>query len=231
MKAHLVSLTFFVAAAAWAADSADKETVQKAVTKLQSASSYAWTANYTMGGDGGGGGGGKMEGKADKSGQATMNLEFGGGNMLMDMAIKGTNGAMKRDGEWQSFADIAAENPRFGAMLKEIKTPAKQLTDLLKYTGDLKVQDGVYSADLSAAGVKEMLAFGRSAGIEVSNPKGSVKFWVKDGNLTKFEYQNSGTVSFDGNDRDLDVKTTVEIKDVGTAKVTIPEEAAKKLGA
>jgi hypothetical protein len=47
--------------------------------------------------------------------------------------------------------------------------------------------------------------------------KNSVKFKVK------------GTVNFNGNDFESDRTTTVEIKDVGTTKVTVPEEAKKKV--
>jgi hypothetical protein len=36
-------------------------------------------------------------------------------------------------------------------------------------------------------------------------------------------------MSFNGNDREIDRTTTVEIKDVGTTKLTVPEEAKKKL--
>ena len=35
-------------------------------------------------------------------------------------------------------------------------------------------------------------------------------------------------MSFNGNDTDVDRTATVEIKDVGTTKVTVPEEASKK---
>jgi len=38
-----------------------------------------------------------------------------------------------------------------------------------------------------------------------------------------------GKVSFNGNDRDVDRTTTVEIKDVGTTKVELPEGAKNKL--
>jgi molybdopterin/thiamine biosynthesis adenylyltransferase len=36
-------------------------------------------------------------------------------------------------------------------------------------------------------------------------------------------------VNFNGNDRDVDRTTTVEIKDVGTTKVEVPADALKKL--
>jgi len=55
-----------------------------------------------------------------------------------------------------------------------------------------------------------------------------VKFWAKEGVLSKYEFKLQGKMSFNGNDTDVDRTTTVEIKDVGTTKVTVPEEAKKK---
>ena len=77
-----------------------------------------------------------------------------------------------------------------------------------------------------------MLTFGGRGGSnapEVSGAKGSAKFWVKDGMLSKFEFNVQGTVSFNGNDREVNRTTTIEIKDVGSTKVSVPEEAARKL--
>jgi hypothetical protein len=63
----------------------------------------------------------------------------------------------------------------------------------------------------------------------VTDPKGSVKFWVKGGQLTKYQFHVQGNVSFNGNDRDVDRTTTVEIKDVGTTKIQVSDDARKKL--
>jgi len=62
----------------------------------------------------------------------------------------------------------------------------------------------------------------------VSDPKGSVKFCVKDGVLAKCEFKVSGKVTFNGNERDGDRTATVEIKEVGSTKLEVPEEAKKK---
>jgi len=59
--------------------------------------------------------------------------------------------------------------------------------------------------------------------------KGSVKFWVKNGQLIKYQFHVQGTVSFNGNDRDVDRTTTVEIKDVDTTKIQVSDDAKKKL--
>jgi hypothetical protein len=66
-------------------------------------------------------------------------------------------------------------------------------------------------------------------GPDITGAKGSAKFWVKDGALTKIEYTVKGNMSFGGNDMAMDRTTTIEIKDVGTTKVTVPDEAKKKL--
>jgi hypothetical protein len=56
-----------------------------------------------------------------------------------------------------------------------------------------------------------------------------VKLWVKDGLLSKYEVKVQGKVSFNGNDRDVDRTTTIEIKDIGSTKVQVPDDAKKKL--
>ena len=95
--------------------------------------------------------------------------------------------------------------------------------------GDLKLAEGTYSADLTEAGAKERLTFGRGGqGPEVSNAKGSAKFWIKDGVLAKYELKTSGHVEFNGNGRDVDRTTTVEIKDAGKTKIEVPDDAKKK---
>jgi hypothetical protein len=95
----------------------------------------------------------------------------------------------------------------------------------------LTKEGDVYSSDLTEEGAKKFLTFSRqgSGGATASTAKGSVKFWIKDGALTKYEYKVKGTASFGGNDLDIDRTTTVEIKDVGTTKLNVPEEAKKKL--
>ena len=77
---------------------------------------------------------------------------------------------------------------------------------------------------LTEEGAKAQFRFGT-----VTNPKGSVKFWVKDGALSKYEFKVTGKVDFNGNEIDVDRTWTIEIKEIGTTKVTVPEEAKKKL--
>ena len=61
------------------------------------------------------------------------------------------------------------------------------------------------------------------------NLKGSVKFWVKNGALIKYEFHLQGKIDFNGNEFPNDRTTTVEIKEVGATKVEVPEAARKKI--
>ena len=108
-----------------------------------------------------------------------------------------------------------------------------EVADLADKAKELKLDGDAYVGDLTVDGAKSLLTMGRpTAGDNVptvTNPKGSVKFWVKDGQLTKYQSHVQGTVSFNGNDRDVDRTTTVEIKDIGTTKIQVSDDAKKKL--
>ena len=69
---------------------------------------------------------------------------------------------------------------------------------------------------------------GGGGGPTITDAKGSAKFWTKDGVLTKYEIKVSGKMDFNGQEMNQDRTTTVEITDIGTTKVEVPE-AAKKL--
>ena len=63
----------------------------------------------------------------------------------------------------------------------------------------------------------------------VNEATGSAKFWLKDGKLTKYEFMLKGKLKFGDNEFPNDRTTTVEIKDVNSTKVEVPEAAKKKL--
>jgi hypothetical protein len=119
--------------------------------------------------------------------------------------------------------------------------PAEAAQDLISKSKDLASADGVITGALTDEGIKAYIAGGRGrrgggAGggggnaPDVTNGKGTLKIWTKDGALSKYEYHLTGTVSRGGNDVDVDRTTTVEINDVGNTKIEVPEAAAKKLG-
>jgi hypothetical protein len=248
-KTALSGLMMLVAGSLLAADASPKDDVTGAAKKLAAKNNYSWKTTVTMpegGGGGGGGGGGRFrpgptEGKTEKDGYTLLVMTRG--ENKTEAVLKGGKGAFKSpDGDWKSLAEAAADDggggqfspARFIArMLQGYKAPAADAEDLAGKVKDLKMSDGVYSGDLTEEGAKQAVmgrGFGGGGnGPEISGAKGSVKFWVKDGLLSKYETHVEGTISFNGNDRDINRTTTVEIKDVGETKVTVPEEAAKKL--
>ena len=84
-------------------------------------------------------------------------------------------------------------------------------------------------------GAKARMTFGRGGpggagnGPTISDAKGSAKFWITDGVLTKYELNVQGKIDFNGNGIDRNTTTTTEIKDVGKTKVEAPDEAKKKV--
>jgi len=64
---------------------------------------------------------------------------------------------------------------------------------------------------------------------KTTEAKGAVKFWIKEGALTKFEIKISGKVAAGDRESTINRTTTVEIKDVGTTKMDVPAEAKAKL--
>ena len=242
MKRNLIlgMMTLFATSLVAADAGKDKETITAAAKKL-AGNSYSWESKIEMAGGGGGGGGGRgrpgpTKGKIDKDGTAVLNITRG--ENTMDAVVKAGKGAIKTEDGWKSLAEAGEgdgqPNPsRFLARtLQNFKSPAAEAEDLAGKVKELKKEGDVYSGDLTEDGAKSLLSSGGRGGGNapaVSNAKGSVKFWVKDGLLSKYEHKVKGSVSFNGTDREIDRTTTVEIKDVGTTKATVPDDARKKL--
>ena len=212
------------------AEAAPKDDVTAAAKALGDKPNYSWKQTVTVP-EGSRFRPGPTEGKTEKDGHTHVTMSFG--ENKTEAIIKGEKAAVtNRDGEWQSVAELGEEGPgRFlGAMVRNFKAPSAQAAELASQAKELTKEGDAYSGDLTEEGAKALLRFGRGAGgATASNAKGSVKFWLKDGALSKYEFKVKGTVSFDGNDREVDRTTTVEIKDVGTTKVAVPDSAKKKL--
>lgn len=232
----LIGAVTLLATSLLAADAKDE--IKAAAKKLADSSGYAWKATTEAGG-GSRFRAGPVEGMAAKDGLLCLKMTFG--ENTMDAFVKGEKGAIKTDEGWQSLAEAAegggGGQPNRGRfmsrMLQNYKAPAAQAVELAEQAKDLKAEGDVCSGTLSEEGVKALVSFrrggGGGTGPEVSDPKGTVKFWVKDGVLTKYEYHVQGKMSFNNNNMEIDRTTTVEIKDIGKAKIEVPEEAKKKL--
>ncbi len=238
MKKNLLfGMIMLVAGSLMAADASPKDTVTSAATALGGAANYSWHSTMESAG-GNRRFGGPSDGKTEKDGYTWVSMVRNGSTNLA--VFKGTNGAINTpDNGWQSFAEASADdggggfNPRMFMvrMLQNFKTPDQQAATLAAQAAALKMDTNGISGDLTEDGAKAMLVFGRPGadGPTVSNAKGSVTFWVNDGKLVKYQFHVSGTISFNGNDRDVDRTTTIQITDVGTTKIDVPDDAKKKL--
>lgn len=242
----LIGAVTLLATSLLAADAKDE--LKTAAKKLGDAGGYCWKATTELaGGGGGGGGGGAMrpgptEGKIAKDG--TICLSMTRGDNTTEAFVKDGKGAIKTQDGWQSLADATAaagggggggqgNRGRFIARtLQNYKAPASDIADMADKAKELKKEGDMVCGDLTEDGAKSLMSFGRGQGgngPEISGAKGSVKVWLKDGMPVKYEYKVSGKMSFNGNERDIDRTTTVEIKDVGGAKFDVPDDAKKKM--
>jgi len=221
----------------FAADSAPSSDVIAAAKALGDQPNYSWRTTVDAGANARFRPG-PTDGKTEKDGYTTLSMTFN--DNTTEIVMKGSKVAIKGEDGWQS-GDEASQDGGGGGfnrgafmarMAKNYKAPAAEAADLAGQVSSLTTGTNGISGDLSEDGAKALLTFrrgGNGNAPTVTNPKGSVTFWVADGKLTKYQTHVTGTVSFNGNDRDVDRTTTTEIKDVGATKVEVPDDAKKKL--
>ena len=201
--------------------------VAAAAKKLGGESSYSWHTTVVVPEDSQFKPG-PTEGKT-ADGTTYVKMTFGDNDT--EIFMKGTNAVLSNpDGGWQTLADLAGDNQGPGrfmvGMVRSFRAPSGQAADLAAGVKDLQETNGAYAGDLTPDAAKKMLSF-RRGGAGASNASGTAQFWVANGELTKYEFHVKGTVSFGGNDRDVDRDTTVEIKDVGATKIEMPADVKK----
>lgn len=230
-KLVLCFTTMILAASVSAADL--KQEVSAASKKLGDQASYAWKVTVVVPPDTQFRPG-PTEGKTEKDGFTHFKVTFG--ENTTDIVKKGDKTAFtNRDGDWQTLAEVEGEEGRgrfMAGMVRNLRTPAEQAAEIAAGARELKKEGDALTGELTEEAAKNLMRFRRGGGGEgpaISNAKGSAKFWIKDGLLSKFEFKVTGKMDFNGNEFDVDRTTTVEIKDVGATKVEVPEGAKKKL--
>jgi hypothetical protein len=220
----LFSTTMLLATSLLAADTAPKDEVIAAAKKLGEKANYAWkttvavpeSAQFKPG---------PSEGKTAKEGITYFSVSFG--DNTTQIYLKGDKAVANVDGAWQTLAELEGdEGPgRFlSFMIRNFKTPVAQAEELAGAAKELKKDGDVYASEMTDEGAKAQFRWGN-----VTSPRGSMKFWLKDGQLTKLQFKLTGKLDFNGNEMDVDRDTTVEVRDVGTTKVEVPEAAIKRL--
>lgn len=229
------ALGLWCAAMLTAADSDPRSEVKAATKKLGDKANYSWTATPKM--EGGPGGGnfrpGPTEGQTEKGGITYLRMTMG--DRTIESAVQGEKVAIKGEDGWESAENLEGNRQFMARRMKNYKAPATEAADLADKARSLKLTEGAISGDLTEEGAREMLSLGgrrpnANANAGPKDAKGSVKFWLKDGELVKYEFTVQGTITGrDDQEFKINRTTTVQIKDAGTTKLSVPEEARKKL--
>ena len=151
--------------------------------------------------------------------------------------MNGQKGAASGPSGWRTFDEIAKPGGFAAAIVRFMrsrKAPVAEVTDLLWENEERQRSGGVFSGELKEDAAKELLEFSAPTfqGQEppkIADPKGSVKFWIEDGMLKKYEVSVQGRVIRGDQESQANRTTTVEIKDVGTTRLEVPEEAQQKM--
>jgi hypothetical protein len=215
-KLQVALIIGIVSTSLWAADSADlTEQLRGAIKQLAAKENYTWVETHN-------GAEGQAEGKVDKDG-----LMYVVRNNVMESAMKEGKLATKRANGWRIVR--APQNREIGGVVRSMGDPAYLADDLVGKVNRLKEREpGVYFGDLTEEGARSLVAFGspdRRLPTSLAGASGTVQFWVKDGMLTKVEYHIAGTLDPNGQKHGVSLTKTVEIKDVGTTKVELPDGA------
>ena len=206
-----------------------KTQAKNAARKLADQTGYTWIATTQIEGAGQNSRMGPQEGKAEKGGYT--HVVFTLNNNEIELAFKGGKSAIKLEGDWQSAEDLeGGDRDWIAGRLKIFKAAAGEALELADMAKALAGGDGgVLSGDLTEVGAKEMFSRNGRRSVEAKDAKGSVKFWLKDGALVKYEFHLEGKMTINDEERAVQRTTTVEIKQVGATKVSLPDEAKKKL--
>jgi hypothetical protein len=229
MKTLLLSLGLALATAPLLAADADLRTqVNHAARNLADQPNYSWSTTTVSLRDGRTSRMGPVEGKTEKTGLTYITGELG--ETKFEIASHGDKLAVKWGEAWQSGAELPESNAWIARRFKDYKAPAAEVADLVAKAHELKpVEGGALGGALTEAGAKEVFGRWSRAGTEVTGAKGSVKFWLKDGLLVKYEYNLQAQITVNQEARKIDRTTTVDFKDVGKTRLELPAEAKKKL--
>lgn len=230
MKA-LSYLSILAATSLTALAAEPKADLAAAAALLDSKSSYAWTSTTEI--EGGQWTPAPVNGKTEKGGYTHLATKMGDDDI--EVVMKGTNVVVKTQDGWKTAAELAGGGdgrPNFGRFFANQRSAAGDVTNILAKAKDVKSADGKFTVEFSPEGAAELAAMrGRRQGAPApKNASASAVFWVKDGVVAKYELKSKATITTqDGEDRTMSRTTTVEVKDIGTAKVEVPAEAKSKL--
>lgn len=196
-----------------------------------------------------------MRGIADRDGWCIWTAEWY--STSVQGVFHGRNGAVNHGKGWKSWEVFRQEIPRLprpanqqeGQEQLAIKvasflvlvgfiSPSEQLNNALAGVKNFSQGNGFIMADLTLANARTMLVqegaegMWSSNGINATNARGDVTWWIKDGHLVKFEVHLQGVL--DPRIRGsaayrAEITKITTFADHGTAELSLPKEAREAL--
>jgi len=180
--------------------------IERAVTKLADSPNYSWTTKVEGGFSAGAGGG-----RTEKDGPTSLAILFG--DETYQVIINRDKAAAKGSGGWASLAELERDAEEDGngfsverilsVTIQNFKTPAALAKDLCDELDDVQKSGEAFTADLKPETTKKLLsglrrraATAKGAPIDVTEPKGSVSFWIRDGSPGEDGNPSSGRRHF-----------------------------------
>ncbi len=259
MKSQLLYLfSLLLPLVAAAGDAAPGDSVKAALDKLQAASGYAWRITMSSGGQSRFSPG-PVEGKTVKNNGTHWAFAFGERSAeawVKDghFAVKTDEGWCRPEDlpkpppapppsppDARSRRDDHGGKPphergkKAGFLIKRLqsmKLPGDFAADLVAKTSNFRQNGETITGELSGAAARELLTFGshrRDKQEEFADPRGTVTWLIRDGVLVQFDLQLAATFSVNGSAVPIERSSRIEIRDVGTTSLTVPDEAAKLL--
>ena len=152
-------LTALFVAPLFAADSSPRDEITNAAKKLSEQSSYSWRTTVVVPEDAQFKPG-PTDGKTEKDGFTWVSITIF--DNKMESFFKLPKGVIKQEDEWKTLEEFDKEEgwARFpAAIIRNLRTPAKEVADLLAGAKELKKEGEVISADLTEEGARTCRLF------------------------------------------------------------------------
>ena len=173
---------------------------------------------------------GPTHGQTEKSGPSY--VKFTLGDRTIEMAFQGDKAAIKWEDQWHGLMDLKDDLSWVADRLKTYLLAAHEASFLASHATALKEEtEGAFSGQLDDQAIAALLSRGRNTITQAPNMKGTVKFWIKNDLIVKYEFNVQGQMKTaeDQPEAILDRTTVVEINQVGSTQVSLPEESRRKL--
>jgi hypothetical protein len=203
--------------------------VSDAIKKLSDEANYSWQTTPKVEGSESARRLGPVEGKTEKDGLSYFKGSLGDNSY--ELAVNGQKLVVNYTGEWLTPTELGAEE-QVNRLRLTLKKPAEEAATLASQVNEMKKEsEGVYSGELKPGAAKGLFALLGRRAAAAPEAQGTIKFWVKSGQLAKYEYLVHGKITAGEDKKEVEIRrtVTVEIKDVGSTRISIPEGARKKI--